>query len=80
MTELVRDPGRVRDLAAAMAAGTLSAESLVQRCLARIAEVDGQVRAWVQVQAEAALDAARVLDAERAEGGCADRCMAFRSR
>jgi aspartyl-tRNA(Asn)/glutamyl-tRNA(Gln) amidotransferase subunit A len=68
MTELVRDSGRVRDLAAAMAAGTLTAEALVQRCLARIAEVDGQVRAWVHVQAEAALDAARILDAERAAG------------
>ncbi len=68
MTDLVQDPGRVRDLAAAMAAGTLTAEALVQRCLDRIAAVDGQVQAWVHVLAEAALATARALDAERRAG------------
>lgn len=65
---LVRDPGRVRDLAAAMAAGTLTSEALVRRCLDRIAEVDDQVQAWIHVLGEEALAAARVLDAERRAG------------
>jgi aspartyl-tRNA(Asn)/glutamyl-tRNA(Gln) amidotransferase subunit A len=65
---LIQDPGRVRDLAAAMAAGTLTAQALVQRCLDRIAAVDGEVRAWIHVLAEDALATARTLDAERAAG------------
>lgn len=65
---LVQDPGRVQDLAAAMAAGSLTATALVRRCLDRIAAVDGAVRAWVHVLAEEALAAARALDAERAAG------------
>ena len=52
MTALVQDPGRVRDLSAAVTAGALTAEALVERCLARIAAVDGQVQAWLHVQAE----------------------------
>ncbi|WP_165838677.1 amidase [Roseicella frigidaeris] len=67
-SSLIQDPGRVRDLAAAMAAGTLTAEALVRRCLDRIAAVDGAVRAWVQVLPEASLATARALDAERAGG------------
>jgi aspartyl-tRNA(Asn)/glutamyl-tRNA(Gln) amidotransferase subunit A len=65
---LIRDPGRVRDLAAAMAAGTLTAQALVQRCLDRIAAVDGQVQAWIHVLTHEALAAARALDAERGAG------------
>ncbi|WP_198369167.1 amidase [Roseomonas rosulenta] len=65
---LIQDPGRVRDLAAAMAAGSLSAQALVQRCLDRIAAVDGQVQAWIHVLADDALATARALDAERAAG------------
>ena len=68
MSVLIHDPGRVRDLAATMAAGTLTSEALVRRCLDRIAAVDGQVQAWVHVLAEDALAAARALDAERASG------------
>lgn len=68
MSPLIQDPGRVRDLAAAMAAGTLTAEALVRRCLDRIAAVDGEVRAWIHVQAEEALAAARALDSERRAG------------
>ncbi|MBL6454261.1 amidase [Belnapia sp. T6] len=68
MTALIQDPGRIRDLAAAMEAGSLTSEALVERCLARIAAVDGQVRAWVHVLAEEALAAARALDAERRSG------------
>ncbi len=69
MTALVQDPGRVRDLAAAMASGALTAEALVERCLARIAAVDGQVQAWLHIQAEEARAAARALDAERRRAG-----------
>jgi aspartyl-tRNA(Asn)/glutamyl-tRNA(Gln) amidotransferase subunit A len=69
MTALVQDPGRVRDLAAAMASGALTAEALVERCLARIAAVDGQMQAWLHVQAEEARAAARALDAERRRVG-----------
>jgi aspartyl-tRNA(Asn)/glutamyl-tRNA(Gln) amidotransferase subunit A len=68
MSMLIQDPGRVRDLAAAMTAGSLTAEALVRRCLDRIASVDGQVQAWVQVLAEEALATAGALDAERAAG------------
>jgi len=68
MSELIQDPGRVRDLQAGMARGALTAAALVERCLARIAAVDGQVQAWVHVLAEEARAAALVLDAERAAG------------
>ena len=65
MSASIQDPGRIRDLSAAMAAGSLTSEALVERCLARIAAVDGQVRAWVHVLDEEALATARALDAER---------------
>ena len=68
MSDLIQDPGRVRDLAAAMARGDLTAEALVQRCLDRIAAVDGQVKAWIHVLPEEALAAAQALDAERKAG------------
>ncbi|RTL72849.1 MAG: amidase [Hyphomicrobiales bacterium] len=65
---LVQDPGRVSDLAAAMAAGKLSSVALVERCLARIREVDAQVQAWIHVLEKDALEAAHGLDRERAAG------------
>ena len=68
MTALVQDPGRVRDIAAAMASGALTSEALVHRCLDRIAEVDGKVQAWIHVLADEALATARALDAERRAG------------
>ncbi|MDO9710407.1 amidase [Paracraurococcus lichenis] len=68
MSGLVQDPGRVRDLTAAIASGVLTSEALVRRCLDRIAAVDGEVRAWVHVPAKEALATARALDAERAAG------------
>ncbi|MEI6160378.1 MAG: amidase [Roseococcus sp.] len=66
---LVKDPGRIRDLSAAIASGALTSEALVQRCLDRIAEVDGQVQAWIHVLAEEALAQARILDAEPVKRG-----------
>ncbi len=68
MTATIEDPGRIRDLAGAMSTGRLTAEALVERCLARIAAVDSAVQAWVHVLAEEALAAARALDAERRAG------------
>ena len=65
----VQDPGRIRDLSAAIASGALTSEALVRRCLDRIAEVDGQVQAWIHVLAEGALAQARILDAEPVKRG-----------
>ncbi len=60
----VKDPGRIRDLCKSIADGSLTSEALVERCLARIAEVDGKVQAWLHVQSAEARTAARSLDAE----------------
>ena len=62
MTSFAQDAGSVRALAVEIAAGRLTSVALVQRCLDRIAAVDGQVQAWKLVLADAALaEAARVL-------------------
>jgi aspartyl-tRNA(Asn)/glutamyl-tRNA(Gln) amidotransferase subunit A len=68
MSHFVQDFGRVRALAADIAGGKLTATDLVERCLARIAEVDGAVRAWAVVLAEEARAAARLLDEEARAG------------
>ena len=68
MTTLIQNPGHIRDLSAAMAKGEITAEALVRRYLDRIAAVDGQVKAWIHVLADAALAEARALDAERKAG------------
>lgn len=65
----VRDPGRIRDLSAAIASGALTSEALVRRCLDRIAEVDGAVLAWLDVLAGEALIQARALDKEATKRG-----------
>ena len=65
---LIQNPGHIRDLSAAMAKGEITAEALVRRYLDRIAAVDGQVKAWIHVLADAALAEARALDAERKAG------------
>lgn len=51
----VQDPGRIRDLATAIKAGTLSPVDLTQRCLDRIEQVDGSVEAWRVVDGDRAL-------------------------
>jgi Asp-tRNA(Asn)/Glu-tRNA(Gln) amidotransferase A subunit family amidase len=51
---------------AAMRDGTLSSHDLVSACLARIAERDGDVKAWLAVNPDALAEAAR-LDALAAE-------------
>lgn len=65
---LAQDPGRIRDLARALAAGKLTSVALVEQCLARIAEVDPQVKAWLYVLREPALAEARARDAETRNG------------
>lgn len=56
------------DLAAAMAAGKASSEEITRAHLDRIADVDDQVHAYLHVDADAAVAAARAVDARRAAG------------
>jgi Asp-tRNA(Asn)/Glu-tRNA(Gln) amidotransferase A subunit family amidase len=56
------------EAARAIAAGALSAEQLVQACLARIREVEPAVQAWAFLDEPHALAQARARDADRAEG------------
>lgn len=56
------------ETAAAVRRGEVSAEMLTRATLARIAEFDVNVHAWLRVDAEAALAAARRVDATRARG------------
>ena len=64
----VEDPGRIETLVADMRADRLSSEVLVTRCLDRIGEVEESVKAWRMVDPDGALDEARALDREAAEG------------
>jgi len=52
----------------AIAGGALSAEQLVQACLARIREVEPAVQAWQYLDEPHALAQARARDLDRAEG------------
>src|SRR5487761_334366 len=56
------------ELASAIAAGDVSAAEVTQAHLDRITAVDGQVRAFLHVAADRALDAARKVDEQRAKG------------
>ncbi len=49
-------------------AGLLSSVDLVKACLARIEETDGEIHAWVHVDAERALARAKEMDAMRKAG------------
>ena len=49
--------------------GEISSEELVQACLDRIDQVDGEIEAWAHLDPEYALDQAKALDAQRAAGG-----------
>lgn len=55
-------------IAAQIGAGELTSEEVVSACLARIAEREGDVHAWVHIDADAALAAARQCDSEPARG------------
>jgi aspartyl-tRNA(Asn)/glutamyl-tRNA(Gln) amidotransferase subunit A len=61
-------PGRVVDIAADIRNGARTPVDAVEACLARIADVDGHVRAWISVDAEGARAAAETLTAEAAAG------------
>ena len=56
------------DAARAISDGTISAEQLMEACLARVREVDGDVRAWTYLDEKHALDQARARDAARRQG------------
>ncbi len=61
-------PVTLTDLSAALAAGHLTAEALVERCLARIAAGDGALNSFVHVDADGARAAAQASDARRKAG------------
>lgn len=62
------DLSSIEQLGRALRAGTTSAERAVGRCLARIAERDGLLNAFIAVYADDALSAARQADRELAAG------------
>jgi aspartyl-tRNA(Asn)/glutamyl-tRNA(Gln) amidotransferase subunit A len=67
-TSYVADPGRVRELAAAIAGRTLSPVALARRYLDRIGEADPHVQCWREVDGERALAVAAEREAEAAQG------------
>jgi Asp-tRNA(Asn)/Glu-tRNA(Gln) amidotransferase A subunit family amidase len=56
------------EAARAIQSGRLTAEALVNACLERIAARDGELAAWVHLDADAALAQARALDRQPARG------------
>jgi Asp-tRNA(Asn)/Glu-tRNA(Gln) amidotransferase A subunit family amidase len=56
------------DAQRALRDGAISAEQLVQACLGRIREVEGDVQAWTHLDESRALAQARARDLDRAEG------------
>ena len=49
--------------------GEITSEELVQACLDRIEQADGEIEAWAHLKPDYALDQARMLDAQRQAGG-----------
>ena len=58
----------IASLAAAIRARRISPVEAVQECLARVARLDGRLRAFITVDADGALARARALEAEAAAG------------
>lgn len=56
------------DLVSAMVDGSLTSEEITQACLARIEACNGELNVFLSVDAEAALEQARAIDARRAAG------------
>ncbi|MBS0242327.1 MAG: amidase [Proteobacteria bacterium] len=67
-TSFVQDPGRLPQLASAIARRELSPVALVQRYLDRAQAVEPHVQSWREIDAEGALAQARQLEAEAAKG------------
>ena len=61
-----------------IAAGKLSSEELVSACLERIGERDGDVKAWVHCDPEAALARARAFDKARPQGALGGMPVGFK--
>ena len=68
VVSLVADPGRISELTGAIAKGELSPVALLERYLARIAEVDGEVKAWRCLDTDRAFALAREREAEAKAG------------
>jgi aspartyl-tRNA(Asn)/glutamyl-tRNA(Gln) amidotransferase subunit A len=68
-TNYTADAGRIADLQRDVRSGTLSASTLVERCLARIDAIDTVVQAWRYVARDSARAEADLLDRE-AKAGC----------
>ncbi len=68
--ERVMEPFRLSavEAARAIADGEISSEDLVDSCLARIAEIEDGIGAWVAIDPEHALDQARAADERRRLG------------
>jgi aspartyl-tRNA(Asn)/glutamyl-tRNA(Gln) amidotransferase subunit A len=62
------DPHTIAELVRAVAAHVITAEAVVERCLAAIAERDPSINAFITVMAESARVRARELDREIAAG------------
>ncbi len=58
----------ITEAASAIASGKLTPSQLVKSCLERIDAFDGQIKAWALVDREGALNAARQLEQELAQG------------
>ena len=56
------------DAARALHGGAISAEQLMEACLARVREVDGEVQAWAHLDADHALARSRARDETRRQG------------
>jgi Asp-tRNA(Asn)/Glu-tRNA(Gln) amidotransferase A subunit family amidase len=56
------------DAARAIRDGAISSEQLVEACLARVREADGEVQAWAHLDPEHAQTQARARDRDRSEG------------
>ena len=67
-SDFVKDPGRLAELAAAIATRRLSCVELISQCLARIDAVEPHVNAWRIVDTDGALATARARDQELAAG------------
>ncbi|MGH8861848.1 MAG: amidase, partial [Jatrophihabitantaceae bacterium] len=67
MTDLTRLGAA--DIAAAVSSGEVSSLEVTEAHLERIAQVDGRVHAFLHVDTEGAMHAAREVDARRSAGG-----------